>query len=149
MTELLIVDQFGRAIFDPSTEDVAGRGLRTPIGRLVWALPLTVGTSALRRYQPSHPPGETCVFGMDFSALTPRWSILTMATLAIFTNTAVPASADSDWTVALAPAIWSRQVFVTLSGGVAGKDYRLIFTATDSDLNVWPRTGLILCSNMS
>lgn len=144
--EKLLVDRFGRGVFSPDGSVVGCPGI--PEGRLVWALPVTSPSSLLRRYQPSHPPGETCVFAMDFSFLVPRLRVLTAAALAIFTNTATSANAVGDWTVGPV-GIDGRRVHALLAGGKAGTDYRLVWTVTVSDGSVWPRTGLMLCSDVA
>jgi hypothetical protein len=101
-----------------------------------------------RRYEPEHPAGEKCGFGMDFSPLLAPGSGIVSGSLRIFTNTAVPANAANDWTMGpvtvLGPA-----VYAVLAGGVSGQDYQLVWTATDSDGNVWPRTALVLCAPTS
>ena len=104
--------------------------------------------SLTRRYQPPHPPDETCVFALDFGALIPRGANITRASLDIFTNTNPPQEASADWTQD-AVAWEGRSVYCGLSGGTAGVDYRLVWTAVDSLGNTWPRTTLVLCSDTS
>lgn len=101
-----------------------------------------------RRYSPEHPPGESCVFGLDFSAVIPPGVGVTSGTLAIMTNTAVPADASANWTVGPVE-VRGRVLYATLKGGVAGTDYQLLWTAIDSDGHVWPRTALCLCAPTS
>jgi hypothetical protein len=96
-----------------------------------------------RRYTPEHPQGETCVFGLDFSFVVPPGVGVVAGALDIFTNVASPVAADADWTKG-AVFVRGRTLYATLSGGVTGTDYMLRWTATDSDGNVWPRTGLVL-----
>lgn len=116
-----------------------------------------------RRYSPEHPPGESCRFGMDFSAVIPPGVGIQFGTLGIATNTATPADASKDWTVLDAPQSWKniglvvetqvwevnvrgRVLYATLRGGQSGTDYQITWTAHDTDGNVWPRTALCLCS---
>jgi hypothetical protein len=96
-----------------------------------------------RRYTPEHPVGESCLFGLDFSAVIPVGVGIAEGTLDILTNTVPPNPADTDWTKG-AVKVQGRVLYATLSGGVIGTDYLLRWTATDTDGNVWPRTGLIL-----
>lgn len=101
-----------------------------------------------RRYTPEHPPGEGCNFGLDFSPLIPPGVGVASATLSIFTNTAVPLAADTDW-IKGPVNIRGRQVYCNLAGGINGNDYQLRWTATDTDGNIWPRTTLVLCAQTS
>jgi hypothetical protein len=96
-----------------------------------------------RRYTPEHPQGETCLFGLDFSAVVPVGVGLSQGQLDIFTNTVPPIVADADWQKG-AVSVQGRVLYATLSGGVTGTDYLLRWTATDTDGNIWPRTGMIL-----
>jgi hypothetical protein len=101
-----------------------------------------------RRFEPEKDPAEVASFGMDFSPILAPGVGISSASLAIFTNVAVPVPADSDWTVG-SVQVQGRVVYAVLGGGKAGIDYRLQFTATDTDGNVWPRTALILVSSTS
>ena len=101
-----------------------------------------------RRFNPEHPPGESCTFGIDFSFIVPVGVGLASGTLAIQTNTAAPVDASADWTIG--PVIVrGRALYALLSGGVSGTDYQLRFVATDTTGNVWPRTALVLCADTS
>jgi len=51
-----------------------------------------------RRYTPEHPPGESCLFGLDYSFVIPPGVGITTASLSIFSNTVAPAAADGEWT---------------------------------------------------
>ena len=101
-----------------------------------------------RRYRPEHPPTETCSFGLDYSFIIPVGVGIEQGTLSIFTNTATPEPADSDWTKG-AVSVRGRAIYAILSGGVPGTDYQLIWTAIDTAGNTWPRTTLCLCANTS
>lgn len=101
-----------------------------------------------RRYTPEHPPGESCSFGLDYSFVIPVGATIESGTIAIFTNTATPVPADSDFTVGPI-VVRGRALYAMLSGGVPGTDYQLKFTAVDSSGNVWPRTTLVLCADTS
>lgn len=106
------------------------------------------GMPIARRYQPEHPAGESCSFGLDYSFIIPVGVGLVSGTLAIFTNTAVPTPADGDWTKG-AVTVRGRALYAMLAGGVSGVDYRLLWTATDTAGNVWPRTTLVLVGDTS
>jgi hypothetical protein len=101
-----------------------------------------------RRFTPEHPPGESCKFGIDFSFVIPPGVGLLSGTLAILTNSAAPIDASADWTIG-AVMVRGRALYAMLSGGVAGTDYQLKFTAVDTAGNTWPRTALVLCAETS
>ena len=101
-----------------------------------------------RRYSPEHPPGEVCSFGVDFSFVVPPGVGLVSGTLAIFTNTATPSDATSEWTIGPV-TVRGRALYAMLKGGVAGTDYQLKWTALDTAGNTWPRTALVLCADTS
>jgi hypothetical protein len=101
-----------------------------------------------RRYTPEHPPTESCNFGLDYSFIIPPGVGIASGSLAIFTNTVPPVAADADWTKG-AVTVRGRAVYAMLSGGIEGKDYRLVWTATDSNGNIWPRTTLCLVAETS
>lgn len=101
-----------------------------------------------RRYSPEHPPGESCSFGLDYSAIVPVGVSLASGSLQILTNTANPTDASADWQIG-AVSVQGRAIYATLSGGVAGTDYQLKWTAQDTAGNVWPRTTLVLCADTS
>ena len=101
-----------------------------------------------RRYEPEHPAGETCSFGRDFAPLLPPGVGVVSGSLAIMTNVALPQAADSDWTVGPV-TVEGRAVYATLAGGVSGRDYQLLWTATDTAGNIWPRTALVLVAPTS
>jgi hypothetical protein len=101
-----------------------------------------------RRYTPEHPAGESCLFGLDFSYVIPVGVGILSGQLDIFTNVVPPVVADTDWTKGTV-SVQGRVLYATLSGGVSGTDYLLRWTATDTDGNVWPRTGMILVADTS
>ena len=101
-----------------------------------------------RRFNPEHPPGESCKFGIDFGFIVPVGVGLTSGSLAILTNTAAPADASADWTIGPV-VVRGRALYAMLAGGVAGTDYQLKFTAVDTAGNTWPRTALVLCADTS
>jgi len=101
-----------------------------------------------RRYSPEHPPGENCSFGLDFSFVIPVGVGVESGTLKIQTNTAAPADATADWTIGPV-TVRDRAIYAMLTGGIAGKDYQLVWTALDSEGNTWIRTALVLCAPTS
>ena len=100
-----------------------------------------------RRYQPALAPGEASEIGLDYSYILPPGIGLTGATIAQYLNTN-PATATTDLTLGT-PTVRGRNVWTTIAGGVAGTDYQLRWTATDSAGNTWPRTCLILVAATS
>ena len=101
-----------------------------------------------RRYTPEHPPGENCSFGIDYSFVIPVGAGIESGTLNIFRNDAVQTPASGDWTIG-AVTVRGRALYAMLTGGVAGTDYQLKWTAVDSQGNTWPRTTLVLCADTS
>lgn len=146
----IVVDPQGRAVADPATYIIAEP--RGPLGgeRWVWALPLNAAASVTKRYQPDHPPEEACVFGMDLSFVVPYGVGLVPggASLAIFTNSANPVAAGSDWQQGPV-GIFGRGIYALMSGGVLGTDYQFRWLAVDTDGNTWQRTALVLCAQTS
>jgi hypothetical protein len=104
--------------------------------------------SLSRRYHPEHPSGETCPFGLDFSAVIPPGVGIVSGTLQIYTNTQPPVLNTTDWTIGPV-TVQDRTLYATLSGGISGTDYQFRWAATDTDGNVWPRFALILCGPTS
>lgn len=100
-----------------------------------------------RRYTPEHPPGESCLFGLDFSPLIPPGIGIASGVLKVETNV-VPPAPSSDFTVGPVQ-VRDRTLYATLTGGTSGVDYRLTWTATDTAGNIWPRTALLLCAPTS
>lgn len=100
-----------------------------------------------RRYSPEFAPGESSNVGLDYSPLIPPGIGIASGSLSIWTNTAVPA-ASTDFSIG-AVTIAGRTVYSRISGGVAGTDYQLRWSATDTNGNVWPRTCLLLCAHTS
>jgi hypothetical protein len=100
------------------------------------------------RFTPKKPPAELAWFALDFMRVVGRGVGLAAVAVHAWTNTVMPVLADSDWTIG-APLIEGRIAYTQLGGGVDGSDYQLRFTVTDTDGNVFERTGLILVSETS
>lgn len=101
-----------------------------------------------RRYTPEHPPGESCLFGLDYSPILPVGVGIEQGTVQVLTNTAAPADASADWSIGPV-SVQGRAIYASLSGGVSGTDYRIKWTAIDTAGNVWPRITLVLCADTS
>jgi hypothetical protein len=101
-----------------------------------------------RRYSPEWAPGEIAAIGIDMSNIIPPGVGIVSGALSILANT-VPPAASSDFTITVAPQVVGRAVYATVSGGVSGKDYQFVWTATDTNGNAWPRTALLLCAPTS
>jgi hypothetical protein len=96
---------------------------------------------------PTKPAAQSSNFAIDFANLIPPGQAIASATVAAVTNTNPTAPAPE---VTLGtPTHYGRRVFCTVSGGTAGTDYQLTFTATDTLNNIWPRTALMLCAATS
>jgi hypothetical protein len=103
--------------------------------------------SAGVRYHPPHVPGTVCDYAFDYSAVIPPGTGLTSGTLAVYTNTS-PAQPTSDFDLgAVSPH--GRRLYCQLSGGIAGNDYQLRWTAADNLGNSWARTTLLLVAQAS
>lgn len=138
-TPLWSPDFLGEGVTPAQTAGLVGMREVVPIpSRMVWA-------SLAQRYEPSHPPGEVCLFGMDFSFLLPMGAGISSVTLAIFNNTFLGKDVSADWVIGPVTVL-RRQVWSLLQGGVEGSDYRFLWTVKDTDGNSWPRSALVLCS---
>ena len=99
-----------------------------------------------RYYQP-HPAGQSLVYGMDFSNILPPGVTIAQGTVLFQYNT-VPPTTAVDISAAGLP-IEGRRLYATITGGTAGRDYRLNWQGTDSLGNIWNRTVLLLCASTS
>ena len=63
-------------------------------------------------------------------------------------NTAAPTDASADRTIGPA-TVDGRALYAMLTGGVAGTDHQLKFTAVGTAGKTWPRTALVLCAETS
>lgn len=157
----LLVDQFGAQLADPmdavlgwnGTVDEQGFLIPVPfVGevRQIWATSLNIGGGLTSRFVPAHPPGESATFSFNFDPVVPPGVGVDWGTLDIMTNAVPPVDASSDWVIGENGVVArGRALYVRLQGGVAGTDYQLTFTAHDTEGNIWPRTGLCLCSQTS
>lgn len=102
--------------------------------------------SLSRRYTPEIPPGEASNIGMDFSFVIPPGVGISSGSVSLWTNTAAPA-ASTDMTLG-AVTVRGRVLYARINAldQALGKDYQLRWVAIDSQGNVWPRTGLLLCA---
>lgn len=87
------------------------------------------------------------MFGISFETLFPAGVGIATGALVIFTNVANPQQ-SSDFTVG-AINVQGRILYAMLSGGVAGTDYQLRWTASGTDGSVATRTALVLCAETS
>ena len=110
--------------------------------------------SLSRRYTPEWYPGETSNIGMDFSYVIPPGVGIQSAWLTIFnvdtralnsTDFTGPPPISSAQPGTYTATVVDRMVYCRMSGGLAGIDYTFAWTAIDTDDNVFPREGLILC----
>lgn len=105
-----------------------------------------------RRYTPEHPPGESCLFGYDYSPIIPPGVGIESGSMFILFNVADAENAgdaEADWAGWQTVTVRGRAIYANLTGGVLGTDYQLHWVATDTQGNIWPRTGLILCGYTS
>ena len=103
--------------------------------------------SLANRYSPSHPPGQVSTYALDYSNILPLGITLSGAALQIEYNT-VPPTPASDFVIT-GPTVSGRRLYAQLSGGLAAKDYRINWSASDSLGNTWPRSCLLLCAATS
>lgn len=131
-----VVDAWGFALGDPAGGLVGGTGVEisqllsarfAALGRRVW-----------------HAPGDSAVYGLDFTELVAPGDGLATASLQIFTNTVAP-TLSADFVVG-AVATLARIAYARITGGVSGTDYQLRFSSTDTQGNVFTRAALLLCT---
>jgi hypothetical protein len=104
-----------------------------------------------RRYSPELAPGEVSVFGMSFEYVIPPGVGIVSGTLVILSTFTTPPSVATDVTAG-AVSVQGRVLYATVTALLAagsGVDLQLVWTATDSDGNVWPRTTLVLLAATS
>jgi hypothetical protein len=101
-----------------------------------------------RRYTPEHPPGESCLFGLDYSFVIPPAVGIAGGSVSIWRNIVPPEPADGDWQIGPVN-VRGRAVYARLAGGVDGRDYQIRWVAQDTDGNIWPRVCLVLCAHTS
>jgi hypothetical protein len=139
----VIVDGSGFPLGLPISDTIGIPGSRACI-RVIPALAVGGGP---RRYAPNWGPGDRAVVGIDMSALIPSASGIVTSSLAIGRNTmSYPPSSDF---AASPPSVIGRAAYGEISGGFSGIDYALTWTITDTDGNVWNRTGLLLCAALT
>lgn len=104
-----------------------------------------------RRYTPEMAPNEKQVFGMDYSYVIPPGVGIESGTLEIFTNVAVPAEVPLSEIAVSDVAVQGRVVYATVEilTDLAGTDLQLVWTAVDTQGNIWQRTALLLCAPTS
>lgn len=101
-----------------------------------------------RRYTPAFAPGEVSTIGLDYSYVIPPGVGIASGTVHFFQNLAVPPNADADFIVG-AVIVVGRTLVCTINGGVEGRDYQVVWTATDTEGFIWPRTVLMSCAPTS
>ena len=102
-----------------------------------------------RRYSPELAPNEGSLFGMDFSAILPPGVGIALGQCAAFTNT-VPPQATTLLTVGDVSIVGRTLVaFIEASPQASGVDFQISWIAFDTQDNVWPRVGLVLCAPTS
>src|SRR5262245_55922299 len=100
-----------------------------------------------RRYRPEISAADINVFGYDFSPIIPPGVGLVEGSLQFNYNTNPPTAAAGELTAG--PVSWyDRTLYATVTAqpNAFGKDFQLVWTAFDSQGNVWHRTGLVLCA---
>lgn len=100
-----------------------------------------------QRYQPSHAPDQSAVYAVDFSNMLPPGVGLSQPGVQIQTNTTPPGVALGITTSG--GGFKGRQVWITISGGVAGTDYVITWTVSDTQQNSWVISVLLLCARTS
>lgn len=100
-----------------------------------------------RRYSPELAPGEVSVFGMDFSSVIPPGVGIAAGSLTI----SAYSPSGGQGVSAGAVSVRDRTLYATVTAqqSADGIDWKLLWTATDTQGNTWPRTGLVLCSETS
>lgn len=100
-----------------------------------------------QRYQPSHPAGQSRVYGLDMSMVLPPGLGVTTPAIIIQTNTTPPGIGSG--ITASGGGYAGRRLWITLTGGVQGTDYIITWTFQDTAGNTWVRSILLLCAPTS
>lgn len=100
-----------------------------------------------RRYQPGHPAGQSRVYALDMSMVIPSGIGVTQPGIVINTNTVPPGLATG--ITASNGGYGQRKLWITITGGVAGTDYIITWTFSDTRSNTWVRSILLLCAATS
>lgn len=100
-----------------------------------------------RRYQPTHPAGQSRVYGLDMSAVLPPGIGVTQPGVTFQTNTTPPGIATG--ISSSGGGFGARRLWVTITGGVAGTDYIVTWSFQDTQGNAWVRSILLLCAPTS
>lgn len=100
-----------------------------------------------RRYQPSHPAGQSATYAVDFSPMLPPGVGLATPGVQIQTNTVPPGLATG--ITASGGGFLGRMVWITIQGGIAGIDYLVTWTVADTAGNSWVVSVLLLCAATS
>jgi hypothetical protein len=102
-----------------------------------------------RRYSPEIAPLETSVFGLSFESVIPKGIGIASGLLQFLLNSQPPSLTSL---LSAGPvSVQGRTLYATVTAQTTaiGLDFQLLWTATDTDGNVWPRTTLVLCAQTS
>lgn len=99
------------------------------------------------RYQPAKPPGEVATILLDYAAVLPAGRGLSGCTVTGYLNQNPPVPTSD--LIFGTPLVRGRLAWCSVSGGVAGTDYQVAFSAADTAGNTWPRRVLWLCADTS
>ena len=105
-----------------------------------------------RRYHPEIVPGESLVFGMDFSTIIPPGVGIASVGIGFQYNVNPPAGEVPPDVLTAGPVSWSdRTVYATVTAAqqAYGQDFRIAWQVTDTSGNTWQRFALVLCSYTS
>jgi hypothetical protein len=140
-----LVDQQGFMLVNPSDGSVIGIRSLPPGQRLVYALQTNTQSGLTRRYVPALSPGETAVFAIDYSAVIPLGVGIAAAQLGIFDRASSGPATELTWG---SVSWYDRTAYaeVTAANTADGIDFLTLWTVTDTDGNIWPRTALLLCA---
>jgi hypothetical protein len=85
---------------------------------------------------------------MDFSFVLPKGVGITQGSVQLWTNT--PGDVQPATDISAGPvSIRGRAVYAQVTGGSEGTDYQLRWTVSDTQGNVFERTGVVLCAQTS
>jgi hypothetical protein len=147
----LLADHHGYRLGDPAGNLIAPyNGAAVFVHRLLFAR-RTNRMPISRRYTPELAPGETSVFGMSFEYVIPKGIGIVSGSLEIYNVADGVAAGPADAVTAGAVSVQGRLLYATVTAtqGADGIDYGLIWFARDTDGNIWPRTGVVLCAYTS
>ena len=107
--------------------------------------------SLSRRYTPELNPSESCLIGMSYEYIIPPGVGIKSGFVAALFNQVVSGAVPSDILTFGPIQIRGRVLYaqITATAFTNAFDFQIEWIAYDTQGNVWPRVGLLLCSPTS